>query len=157
MEIVYRGLDPKIDGDNVYKITKSSGFFEEKEILLAMKYFEEAKNGDADHAFLFAEINGQTVGYTNYGAASYTGKSYYLHWIAVDQDFRNRGIGKLLLFKTEELIKSIGGKKVFVETSSKEEYTATRYFYLSSGYQLEAVLKNFYSETDNQIILSKYL
>jgi ribosomal protein S18 acetylase RimI-like enzyme len=157
MILKYRPINFLTDYNNVYEITKSSGFFEEQEINLALHYFNECKEKkeNCEHEFLFADLEEKTIGYTNFGTASYSGFSYYLHWIAIHHDYRNLGLGKKLLLKTENIIKDRGAKNIFVETSSKDLYIPTQQFYLKCGYTVEAKLKKFYSETDDQIILSK--
>ena len=157
MNLTYRSIDYSIDYDNVLNITGSSGYFEDTEVELAIHYFNENKEkGDkCEHKFLFADLDGKTVGYVNYGEASHSGQSYYIHWIAIDNEFRNKGLGKLLLAETERIIKETGAKKIFVETSSKEDYKSTQEFYLRCGYVIEATLKRFYSDTDDQLIFSK--
>jgi ribosomal protein S18 acetylase RimI-like enzyme len=157
MGLTYRSINYEIDYDNVFNITKSSGYFEKTEVELAMKYFNENKEegDDCEHKFFFAELEGKTIGYVNYGPASHSGQSYYIHWIAIDDGYRNKGFGKMLLSKAEEIIGKTGAKKIFVETSSKEEYRSTQQFYLKSGYAIEAVLKKFYADNDDQLIFSK--
>jgi ribosomal protein S18 acetylase RimI-like enzyme len=157
MNLTYRPINYDIDYDNVFNITKSSGYFEETEVELAIRYFNENKEEDEDceHKFLFAELDGKTIGYVNYGAASHSGQSYYIHWIAIDNEYRNKGFGKMLLSETEDVIRKTGAKKIFVETSSKVEYRSTQLFYQKSGYVIEAVLKKFYSDIDDQLIFSK--
>jgi GNAT superfamily N-acetyltransferase len=157
MNLTYRPIDFDRDYENVLNITKSSGFFEETEVELAIQYYNENKEkGDGcGHKFLFAELDGKTVGYTNFGMASHSGQSYYIHWIAIDDKYRNKGYGKMLITKTEEIIRDLGAKKIFVETSSKEAYRSTQQFYLKCGYVIEATLKKFYAEDDHQLIFSK--
>jgi ribosomal protein S18 acetylase RimI-like enzyme len=124
-----------------------------------MQYYNEnrEKGDECEHKFLFGELDGKTVGYVNYGTASHSGQSYYIHWIAVDDSCRNKGLGKQLLLESESIIKMSGARKIFVETSSKEEYRSTQQFYLKCGYVIEAVLKKFYSDNDDQLIFSKEL
>lgn len=157
--IKFREIDYERDEENIRLITGSSGFFEPKEVELALEYFNECKNHplDADHRFLMAEWDGVTAGYTNFGPASFSGYSYYLHWIAVLNDYRNKGLGKLLLRETERIIKNLGAEKIIVETSSRPLYEPTRNFYLRNGYAVEAVIRQFYSPDDDQIILTRLL
>ena len=65
------------------------------------------------------------------------------------------GIGKALLIKSESIISEMGGDRVYIETSSRKSYEATRLFYSNCGYKKEAVLKDFYSTGDNKVIYIK--
>jgi ribosomal protein S18 acetylase RimI-like enzyme len=62
-----------------------------------------------------------------------------------------------LLKKVEEKIREMGGKRIYVETSSREQYEPTRLFYSRCGYRKEATLKNFYSPGDDKVIYLRVL
>ena len=98
---------------------------------------------------------GSTVGYTCYGPICLTESSHDLFWIAVDKSCQGQKIGQLLLAKTEELIRAEGGGNIYIETSNRAQYLPTRSFYLRSGYQQEALLKDFYGPGDDKVIYSK--
>ncbi|MCX7935298.1 MAG: GNAT family N-acetyltransferase, partial [Planctomycetota bacterium] len=109
------------------------------------------------YRFLFAEIEGDTVGYTCYGPIACTAYSYDLFWIAVHQNLRGHGLGKHLLRATEERIARLGGKRIYIETSTLPQYEPTRRFYLACGYKTEGVLPDFYAPGDGKMILVKVL
>jgi hypothetical protein len=44
-----------------------------------------------------------------------------------------------------------------LETSGQTIYEPTRKFYISSGYTLEATLKDFYRDGDDLVIFTKHL
>ena len=144
-------------------IVTSSGFFSEEEVQIAVDLVcERLKNGESSgYHFLFAELNGKTIGYTCYGRIPGTVCSYDLYWIAVREEYRRKGIGRILLERTEELISSMGGCRIYIETSSRRLYDSTRMFYKRCMYLEEAILKDFYSPGDDKIIyvkaLKKYL
>jgi ribosomal protein S18 acetylase RimI-like enzyme len=158
-EIVYRENPAPSDIDSVKNIVTSSGFFSREEVELSAELIQErlTKGEASGYSFLFAEVDGRIVGYTCYGAIPCTKDSYDLYWIAVHDDFRGRGIGRGLLARTERNIAKMGGKRVYVDTSSREQYRPTRSFYRASGYEQEAVLKDFYSLGDDKIIYVKLL
>jgi len=62
-----------------------------------------------------------------------------------------------LLERTEKKIGKMGGKRINVDTSSRDQYEPTRSFYRAGGYEQEAVLKDFYSPGDDKIICVKQL
>jgi hypothetical protein len=66
-------------------------------------------------------------------------------------------VGRGLLAASEEAIRKLGGRLLVLETSGRPAYEPTRNFYISSGYTLEATLKDFYSEGDDLVIFTKHL
>jgi ribosomal protein S18 acetylase RimI-like enzyme len=147
------------DSSTVRAIVASSGFFYDHEIEVAVELVDERlqKGLRSGYHFLFAEQEGRTIGYSCYGEIACTDGSYDLYWIAVHNDCRNQGIGKVLLQKTETLIAGLKGRIIWVETSGQKKYLSTRKFYLRSGYQEEAVLKGFYGPDDDKVIYVKRL
>jgi len=147
------------DSIAVRNIVASTGFFYDHEIDVAVELVDERlqKGLKSGYLFLFAEQGGRTVGYSCYGEIACTEGSYDLYWIAVHEDCRSQGIGKILLQKTEALIAGLKGRVVWVETSGQKKYASTRSFYLRSGYQEEAVLKGFYGPDDDKFIYVKRL
>ena len=147
------------DPDVVRGIVASTGFFYDHEIDVAVELVDERlqKGLKSGYLFLFAEQGGRTVGYSCYGEIACTYGSYDLYWIAVRDDCRNQGIGKILLQKTEALITGLKGRVIWVETSGQDKYLPTRKFYLHFGYKEEAVLKGFYGPDDDKFIYVKRL
>jgi len=56
---------------------------------------------------------------------------------------------------TEARIKTLGGKLVVVETSSKPNYNKTRQFYLNLKYREIARIPDFYATNDDEVIYIK--
>ena len=141
----------------VREITESSGFFYKEEIDTAVELVEErlARGEKSGYYFLFAEADGKTVGYSCYGPIACTAESFDLYWIAVHADQRGTGLGTRLLLKSEEKIHEMGGKRIYVETSSRALYEPTRGFYLARSYREEARLADFYGPADAKVIYVK--
>ena len=144
---------------NVANILKSSGFFKPHEIDVAVELVEEnLKNGEGcGYHFNFLEIEGKTVGYCCYGEIPVTIKNFDLYWMAVDNSYRSKGLGRLLMEKTEADIRTLGGRGIYIETSNKEMYKPTMAFYKSSGYEQIAIFKDFYDINDNKVVFYKKL
>jgi GNAT superfamily N-acetyltransferase len=147
------------DRDTVRRLVESTGVFSSVEIDVAVELVDERlKRGpQSDYYFVFAEHDGRTVGYTCYGPIALTASSFDLYWIAVDKAMHGRKIGRVLLERTEELIRELGGRQVYIETSNRHQYAATRGFYLRCGYTQAALLKDFYALGDDKVIYVKGL
>jgi ribosomal protein S18 acetylase RimI-like enzyme len=145
------------DKENIRQILHSSGFFYDFEIDVAVELAEEylEYGTESDYYFLFAEIDGRTLGYTCFGPIACTKRSFDLYWIAVHNDARGSGLGKILMRESEKIIKDLGGKGIFIETSSRNKYIPTQKFYDSIGCELIARIKDFYDDGDDKLIYKR--
>lgn len=158
--ITFRTAPGKEDEKNIRDIVTSSGFFNEEEINIAVELVTEnlQKGAEASgYHFIFADINDNTVGYACFGPIPATKLSYDLYWIAVHENNRGMGIGKKLLAESEQAIKKLGGNRIYIETSSRDQYDPTRAFYLSSKYITAAILEDFYAPGDSKYIFLKVI
>jgi ribosomal protein S18 acetylase RimI-like enzyme len=149
----------RADIGRVREIVSSTGFFHDHEIGIACELVEEAivKGPVEGYRFLFADAADsrgaiRTVGYTSYGQTPCTEGTFDLYWIAVHNDFRSHGIGRLLHRETESRIRALGGRRLFAETSGRDQYAPTRRFYVSLGYAEEARLADFYAPGDDKVV-----
>lgn len=158
-EISYRTEIDQSDASAVRDLVAATGFFNSEEIDVAEELvLDRLARGDiSGYYFVFGEIDGRVIAYSCYGPILGTESSFDLFWIAVHPDFMGKGIGKKILFKSEELMKKMGCVRVYAETSTQDLYTPTRKFYESSGYLNEAVIKDFYAEGDSKAIFVKKL
>src|SRR3989338_7570404 len=86
-------------------------------------------------AYYGKEILGHVYGNTNGGVA-------YLDDLIVSKKYRNKGIGKILLRKFEEIAKK---RKCHVcLLSTTDNHSAAIKFYKKNGYSTEATLKDMY-------------
>ena len=145
--------------ERVREIVVSSGFFSEAEIEVAVELVQERLNKgvESGYYFLFAEQDQKVVGYSCFGPIPCTAESYDIYWIAVQQELRRSGLGVEILKNVEEKIREMGGKRIYVETSSRQQYKPTRSFYTRCGYRREATLENFYSSGDHKVIYLRML
>jgi len=156
-ELIYRE-DPKpSDTRWVRGIAISSGFFSEDEIDVAVELVEERlkKGVSSGYHFVFAEKAKEVIGYACFGHIPCTAGSYDIYWIAVKNSLRGSGLGKEILHRTEQKIMERGGKRIYVETSSKGHYGPTHAFYERCGYRNEAVFKDFYAPGDHKLVFVK--
>ena len=145
------------DCESVRRIVESSAFFSPEEVSVAVELLTErlTKGLESGYYFLFAEHDGRVIGYTCFGPIPCTRGSFDLYWIAVQDEFRGLAIGRELLSKTLRLIETIGGVRIYIETSSRPQYAPTRAFYCKNGFEQEAVLKDFYDHGDDKIVYSR--
>ncbi|MBN2720111.1 MAG: GNAT family N-acetyltransferase [Proteobacteria bacterium] len=147
------------DVASVRSIVRATGFFTEEEIQMAGELVETylQQGEQSGYRFLFLEEEGRVVGYACFGEISCTNHRYDLYWIAVDPKEQGKGLGRKILEETESEIRSLGGQKVYIETSSRPRYLPTRQFYLARGYVVDAQLKDFYNWGDDKVIFSRTL
>jgi len=143
--IVLRCDVTEADRQRVRALVKSTGVFNPAEVEVALELVHErlTRGPASGYYFVFAERGGQTLGYVCYGPIPVTSGSFDL--------------GRILLEKAEELIRQGGGRRVYIETSSRHDYAATRAFYQRCGYHQEAVLRDFYAPGDDKVIYVKSL
>lgn len=156
--LTFRETPSQDDPEKVRAIVEATDFFSEEEVEISVELVHErfSRGIESGYYFLFAENNmGKLVGYTCYGPVAGTESSFDLYWIVVDSSFQCYGIGKLLNQKTEDIIRKMGGTRIYAETSSKEQYEPTRAFYRKTGYHETAYLEDFYAPDDGKIIFVK--
>ncbi|MDP3463023.1 MAG: GNAT family N-acetyltransferase [Bacteroidales bacterium] len=151
--VTYRYQVKADDPDTIETIVRSTGFFYEDEIPIARELAEETLLiGDkSGYRFVFAEVNGQTLGYAAYGFIDGTDACYDLYWIAVHEDARGKGLGKGILNEVVKSLKQENGRQLIAETSSLPKYKPTREFYLNTGFIQQAVLPDFFREGDHKV------
>jgi ribosomal protein S18 acetylase RimI-like enzyme len=81
-----------------------------------------------------------------------TVSSWDVYWIAVEKSLHGQGLGRVLLDETQRRIAAAGGTRIYIETSHRADYAATRGFYDRCGYQLEAVLADYYAPGDSKAV-----
>jgi len=140
-----------------FKYVEAISNVNEAEIDVAVELAEERleKGESSGYEFLFLEFEGKTVAYSCFGLIPCTKSSFDLYWIATHADFRNRGLGALLLKVTEETIKKLKGSGVYVETASRAQYLPTRQFYEKNGYTLKAQFEDYYDKGDDLVYYVK--
>jgi len=143
----------------VRRIVQSTGFFNAAEVDVAVELTDDrvAKGAASEYSYIFAELDGNTVGYTCFGSIACTVGSFDLYWIAVDAEHQRLGLGGVLLAESERLIGERGGRHVYIETSNRPQYAPTRGFYLAHGYRQVALFPDFYAVGDDKVVYVKVL
>jgi ribosomal protein S18 acetylase RimI-like enzyme len=157
-QLSFRETPAGDDPEKIFKIVEATGFFSEVEIEISVELVRERLlyGVESGYFFIFAEDNDKKLlGYTCFGPVTGTRSSYDLYWIVVGNKYQGCGIGKLLDSKTADLVKKMGGTRIYAETSSREQYEPTREFYRKAGYRETAYLEDFYAPGDGKIIFVK--
>ena len=153
-------IRPTVPADTpvLLKIAEGTGVFKPHEIValneVISDYHADAQ-GQGHHSVTY-EKDGHVIGFAYYAPAAMTDRSWYLYWIAVSKQTQARGIGGRLLHHAEEHIRKLGGRVLFIETSSLPHYELTRKFYLKHGYEQTAVLRDYYHDGDDMVVFRKH-
>ena len=109
-----------------------------KEKRLAVELIDEAIKSQTQEYYNFYvyETDSKIVGYYCIGQRALTDGVFDIYWIVVDSTLQNKGIGKQLLEHAENFAKDNNGRWVLAETSSKDNYNATRNFYFRNDYSI---------------------
>jgi Sortase and related acyltransferases len=156
----YRNVPTDRDVQSVGVLVEETGFFRPDEVDVAAELVQERlqKGEESGYYFCFADDpEGNLLGYVCYGPTPCTVGSFDLYWIVVGKGAQGRGLGAELDARTVEACRTMGGRKLYVETSGKELYQPTRAFYRKTGYREAAILKDFYDIGDDKVILEKDL
>jgi len=105
--------------------------------------------------FWFTESNGEVVGAIGIAENERENGGYYLHYFAVDIDYRNKGIGSKLLQLAEDFVKDKKGRFVLIDTGSIEIFQAARNFYQKHGYKKVGRIPDYYDPGDDCIYYYK--
>jgi GNAT superfamily N-acetyltransferase len=144
------------DRTDLLKILEATGVFQDYEIAVADEVLRDSllpASGYYSRCCVTEE--NCAIGYVCWGPTPCTSGTFDLYWIAVHPDFQGHGIGKLLLDCAEEWARKDSARLMIIETSSINDYSATREFYLRNGYQQFAIIPDFYRQGDHKIIYGK--
>ncbi len=146
------------DRSQIENILSQTGNFKKVECDVAMELIDIAilRPEQEDYNIFVYEEDGKVLGYHCTGKRALTDGVFDLYWIVVTQEVQGKGIGSMLLKHAEDLVVKNNGRWLLAETSSKDNYTATRNFYLRKKYSVVAQINDFYSLNDSLIIFGKY-
>jgi ribosomal protein S18 acetylase RimI-like enzyme len=146
------------DGESVQALAAQAGNFDQEEVACVGELWLEFMQKGADasgYYFLVDEIEQTIAGFACYGPRPLTYGAYDLYWIAVNPQFRRRGIGAALLEAVAVEIKKLGGRLMLAETSGSAGYAGTRQFYRDAGFKAEAMVKDFYQDGDDLVMFTR--
>lgn len=153
----FRSTPRQADVAAVRTLAAGVEVFTEAEQTVAVELLEERlRTGPrSGYFFTFADLDGALAGYSAWGPIPMTAASYDLYWIVVDPALQGSGLGRKLLELTERAVQERGGRRLYIETSSRPHYRRTRRFYRLAGYRQVARLEDFYAPGDHKIMFCK--
>jgi ribosomal protein S18 acetylase RimI-like enzyme len=148
------------DAEAIENLVRASGVFNAAEVAVARELVEEnlAKGETASgYRFIIADGPNGIDGYTCYGPIPGTDGRYEVYWIAVSRGARGGGLAARLMAATEDAVRRMGGVWLFAETSTREDYTPARRFYVSQGYRQLAEIPEWHADGDGLAVYGKRL
>ena len=136
-----------------------TGVFSWEEIGIALELIDIilTRPGQQDYIAWSHETAGVVDGYYCLGPTPATSGTFDLYWIAVAPSHQGKGVGRALNTHAENLVRSMGGRLLIAETSSRSDYKATRQFYANAGYRELARIQDYYKVGDDLVVYGKYL
>jgi ribosomal protein S18 acetylase RimI-like enzyme len=155
-------IRPTIPGDTstLVALAEQTAMFKPAEIKALREVLDDyfSANQALGHQCLTSEDAGTILGFAYYAPASMTDRTWYLYWIAVSKNVQAHGVGTSLLQHLEADIRTHHqGRLLLIETSSLPHYELTRRFYLKHGYNVLAVLSDYYADKDDMVVFRKRL
>jgi len=121
-------------------------------------YFRKDQIAEKDRVYV-AKADRRTVGVIGFTRDYFTADfSYWLRWFVVHKDFRGNkdyNIAQRLFQKVQAELVKRKIKKLFVST--EDTNAIAKSFYARNGFRTEGVLRDYYSNGEDQLILSKFL
>ncbi len=99
------------------------------------------------------EVDGDVVGFLMLEGRLDWARLGEIGWIAVSEEHRRKGIGSALVGMMTEFAREKGLRKIYVNTSM--EAGGALHFYIRNGFQPEGIMKDFYKDGEDGIILGK--
>ena len=124
------------DRPRVAEAVAATGMFRADEIDVALEVFDDyCRAPGRDYHALAAYGGGELAGFAFFGPTPCTVGTWDLYWIVVHPRAQGRGAGRGLLERAEAQMREAGARLCVIETSSRDDYEATRGFYRACGYE----------------------
>jgi len=145
------------DRSPIESILRASDAFSASEISVALELLDLSTSGrDPSYRFLAAESDGGRLsGYLCFGEIPLTRGAIDLYWIAVDPREARRGVGRALVERMIDTLRTEGARKIYVETSSRSPYASARAFYRRVGFRQLVEYVDFYAPGDSKIVFER--
>ena len=147
------------DAERIRSLVATTGTFSPYQIEAFSDAVElRVTNGaSAGYDFVLADRDGRVIGCACFGRAGGTEGSFNLHWIAVEPEAQNGGLGRMLLGKAEIVMRGMGGVSVYADASSTEQHKVFRSFLVSMEFHEQTRLEDYYRKGEARVIFEKLL
>ncbi|MDW3195493.1 MAG: GNAT family N-acetyltransferase [Cytophagales bacterium] len=145
----------KQDIKQLKTVVDSSGLFPSEYLEGMMSDY--LTNEATDDIWFTKKQNGEIVAIGYCTPEKFTEGTYNLLAIGVLKERQGQGIGIEMMNYIERILKEQSIRLLIVETSGTDEFELTRKFYLKLGYNLEATIRDFWTEGDDKVIFWKKL
>ena len=147
------------DRESIREILVACAAFTEEEVRVAMEVLADGLAGgpDGDYPLFAAELDGCVRGYVCVGKTPLTRATWHEYWLCVHPAAQRNGIGHALQAYAEAFVRSRGGERLVLETSSLPNYARARRFYRQAGYRRVGRIRDFYRPGDDCVMFSKVL
>ena len=81
----------------------------------------------------------------------------WLGWFYVNPYFQRRAVGRALFERVAADLRSVGVRKLYVDTSTLPKYAPAVAFYQAHGFEQEGRLRDFYAPGEDMLILGMHL
>jgi len=105
------------DGPQIHAITATAESFSPEEVQCVDELWRSTRprvRSTCGYYFIVEKEEARVLGYACYGPRALTSGTYDLYWIAVDPNARRGGVGRTLLSATEQAVRQLGGRLLFV-------------------------------------------
>jgi ribosomal protein S18 acetylase RimI-like enzyme len=155
----FRSKPQPSDGEAVRGLVTATGVFSGTEVGWAVEIIETAiaRGQSAGYHFLFADGPSGLEGFTCFGPIDGTDNRYDLYWIAVSPKAQGKGLGRRLLAETVNAARALDATHMFIDTSTRTDYSAARALYEALGFEHMGTLVDFYSDGDGKALFGRKL
>lgn len=141
----------KKEREQAEKIVLNTLEFNERDKRTCLYVFDGIEKGEYEGLGIFEKE--KLLGFILFSENSLSENVFELLWIVIDPQFYGSGVAEILF---NEFLKEVirrRGRMIILETS--ERHKRARRFYEKMGFKLEAVIKDFYSPSENKEIWVK--
>jgi len=147
------------DRARITEIAVDAGLFEPDEVVMFDELLDAFFGGSLEgHTWLVAALDERVAGGAYVAPEPFGDRVWNLYVLAVDPAEHDRGIGRALLGEMEARLLGLGDEQarvLIVETSSTDQYAATRDFYRRGGFDEESTIRDFYGPGDHKVTFWK--
>lgn len=114
-------------------------------------------NADSQDIWLTCVDDSKHAAFCYCAPEKLTDGTYNLLAIGVSEEYQRKGFVSELMKHIEQLLRRKGGRLLIVETSSDIAQASARKLYQKLGYNLEAVIRDFWKEGEDKFVFWKTL